>query len=385
MTGLSAARINNAPIAAEAMEVAARHAVTAERQWRPARESIEAVVAAGFVRHFVPLDRGGNAGSFTALSRAVAELGEACPATAWCASVTAHLARMAAYLPVEGFREIWRDGPDAVVVGSLIPGGHAEPVPGGWRLTGRWSYVSAVDHSDWALLCGTVPAEEGPRARMFAVARADFTVVDSWSDIGMRATGSHSLFAEGVFVPERRAMDRDVLLNGRSAGSPARCHAVPLRAVNALSFATPALGAARGMLALWRDGVAAKLRKPSPGPGNSRAAYETALARAAGEIDSAELLLDRAARIADGTGPVTALLEARNLRDCALATDLLVTAADRLFRSAGTGAHSVDAPLQRYWRDIHSMASHVVLQFAAAAGAYAREVWEASEAFPPAT
>lgn len=385
MAGLSAARTNAVPVAAEAVTVAARHAVSAEREWRPAPETIEAVVAAGFVRHFVPLACGGNAGSFTALSHAVAELGEACPATAWCASVTAHLARMAAYLPVEGFQEIWQNGPDAVIVGSLIPGGHAEPAPGGRRLTGRWSYVSAVDHSDWALLCGMVPSEEGPQARMFAVPRSDYTVVDSWSDIGMRATGSHSLFAEDVFVPERRVMDRNILLNGRSAGSPASCHAVPLRAVNALSFATPALGAARGLLGLWQDGVAAKLRKPSPGPGPARAPYETVLARAAGEIDSAELLLDRAARIADRTGVLTTLLEARNLRDCALAMDLLVTAADRLFRSAGTSAHSVDAPLQRYWRDIHSMASHVVLQFDAAAGIYAKEVWATFEGTPPAT
>ncbi|MFG2231679.1 hydrolase [Streptomyces sp. NPDC048723] len=376
MAGLHAAQIHAVPVAADVVSVAARHAVSAEREWRLAAETVDAVVAAGFARHFVPVACGGNAGSFTALSQAIAELGEACPATAWCASVTAHLARMAAYLPSEGFHEIWQNGPDAVIVGSLIPAGRAEQAPGGWRLTGRWSYVSAVDHSDWALLCGTVPGEEGPQARMFAVPRSDYTSVDSWSDIGMRATGSHSLVAEDVFVPERRVMDRNILLDGASAGSPASCHAVPLRAVNALSFATPALGAARGVLQLWQDGVAAKLLKAQRGPSVSRAAYETVLARAAGEIDSAQLLLERAAGIADRASALTPLLEARNLRDCAFAMDLLVTAADRLFRSAGTGAHSVDAPMQRYWRDIHSMSSHVVLQFDAAAGAYAGAVWD---------
>lgn len=375
MEGLLSMRTEAGPAAADVVALAALHAEEAERRWRPATEVVRAVAEAGFPRHFVPAAYGGTEGSFTALTGAIAEIGAACPATAWCASVTAHLARMAAFLPAEGAREVWAEGPDALVVGSLIPAGRAESVPGGWRLTGTWPYVSAVDHSDWALLCAMAPYPEGPRAMVFAVPRAAYAVRDTWSDIGMRATGSHSLVVEGVHVPAHRAMDRDALLEGRPADASAPCHTVPLRAVNALSFATPAWGAAQGLLALWRELVGRKLDGPTPPPAAARGAYEAVLARASGEIDSAGLLLERAARVADRGGPLSPLLTARNLRDCALAMDHVVAATDRLFRSAGTGAHSVSAPMQRYWRDIHSMASHVVLQFDAAAGVYAREVW----------
>ncbi|MER5704777.1 acyl-CoA dehydrogenase family protein [Micromonospora sp. NPDC002296] len=353
------------------LTLVAEHADAAERARRLAPEVVAALVAAGFARHFVPRDLGGAAGSFADLHRAVAEVATVCPATAWCASINAHLARMAAFLPEEGRREVWHDGPDALVVGSLIPGSRAVPAADGWRLTGSWQYVSGVDHADWALLCGVGPAGEGATAMMFALPRASWTVLDTWSDVGMCGTGSHTLTVDDVFVPARRVFQRDLAIRGGGAGASAACLAVPLRAVNALSFAGPALGAARGLLEAWRGHVTAKLSRSPSGPVPHP--YAAALARATGEIDAAELLLERACRTAD-TGEVPTVSEVRNLRDCALATDLLVTAADRLFRSAGTSAHSVDGPMQRYWRDLHSIASHVVLQFDAAATTYAEAV-----------
>jgi hypothetical protein len=65
---------------------------------------------------------------------------------------------------------------------------------------------------------------------------------------------------------------------------------------------------------------------------------------------------------------------ARSSRDCALATDLALTALNRLFRASGTSAQQENAPLQRFWRDANSAASHVVLQFEPAAAGFAERV-----------
>ncbi|MFC7511692.1 acyl-CoA dehydrogenase family protein [Streptomyces thermocarboxydus] len=150
-------------------EVAARHAHEAEDRRRPHPEVVEALLSAGFARHFVPAEHGGRVGTFAELTRAVTTVGAACTATAWCASLAANLARMAAYLPAEGRAEVWANGPDALVVGSLSPFGNAERVDGGYRLSGRWPYISGVDFSSWALLCGTVPGSGGPVPTVFAV------------------------------------------------------------------------------------------------------------------------------------------------------------------------------------------------------------------------
>jgi two-component flavin-dependent monooxygenase/oxygenase LndZ5 len=363
--------------AGEVAAVAARCADEAERMRRPHPEAVEALVRAGFARYFVPARFGGDEAGFRELGQAVGLIGESCPATAWCASLAANLARIAAYLPEPGCREIWDQdqGPDAFVVGSLAPTGRGAPASGGWRVSGSWPYISAVDYSDWALVCAVVPDGSGAVPKVFAVPRAHYRVVESWSSTGMRATGSHTLVLEDVFVPEDRAFERADLLAGRPASSTASCHTVPLEAANGLSFVTPVLGAARGMLALWSTQISKKLDGVRPaGPGPSKAGYAAAFARSSTEIDAAGLLLARAAEVADLGDGGTPQTTTRNLRDCSVAVDLLLTAANRLFRTAGTSGQSTDSVLQRLWRDVNSASTHVAVQFESAANSYA-EHW----------
>ena len=370
-------------LAPQLAELAAGQTTESETDRRVGPEVIRSLLDAGFARYFVPTDRGGDAATagFGELLDAVVTVGEACPSTAWVASLTASLGRMAAFLPADGQAELWADGPDALIVGALMPLGRAEPVGSGdgWRLAGRWPFVSAIEHSDWALVCGMAATggadgngDGAPEARFFAVPRSAYEIEDTWFNVGMRATGSNTLVLDETVVPAARSFSRDDLAAGRAEGSPAACHTVPLRAANGLAFATPVLGAARGALRSWTGYVATKASRPGlSAPSGDRATHELTLARASGEIDAAELLLRRAAAVAD-QGAVTPPDIARNTRDCALAVDLLVTAVDRLFRTAGTTGQSATNALQRFWRDVNVAATHVVLKFEAASTAYAQ-------------
>ncbi|MGY5106865.1 hydrolase, partial [Streptomyces sp. 900105245] len=144
--------------------------------------------------------------------------------------------------------------------------------------------------------------------------------------------------------------------------------------------AAPALGAAKGALAAWRRHAERKIRaaarNPAPAlpgmPSFNRVTWDVTLTRSAGEIDAAELLLERAARNADESGHgLTPARTMRGWRDCAMATDLLVGVANRLFRGVGTTGQSTAEPVQRFWRDVNSMAGHQGLQVESAATAYA--------------
>jgi alkylation response protein AidB-like acyl-CoA dehydrogenase len=364
--------------AGEVALAAAERAAAAEADRRLDPDIVKGVVAAGFPRHFVPPRWGGPAGTFTQLNPAVSAVGAGCTATAWCASLAAHVSRFAAHLPAEGLDEVWGDGPDTFMVASLTPLGTAEPVAGGYRLRGTWPFVSAVEFADYALLAATVP---GAGPRVLAVPRGSWTVEDAWRNVGMAATGSNPVTVDGVVVPEARTVSRDDLFRGRAVASDAPCHAVPMQATT-MMFAGPALGAAKGSLASWLAYVTPKIRRaaadPTPAlpgmPTFNRAAYDLVLARSAADIDAAELLLDRAAATADQGGSITTVEVMRNWRDCAVATETLVGVVNRLFKGVGTTGQALTNPVQRFWRDANSIAGHQGLQVESAATAYSHQV-----------
>lgn len=356
--------------------LAAAHAVKAELDRRLGDETADAIRDAGFARHFVPARWGGAEGGFEEFADAVAALGEGDQSAAWCASIASTLGRMAAFLPEAGQRAVWEHGPDAMVVGALMPGGTAVPRPGGWEVSGSWSYLSGIHASEHALLCCPVQLPDGgSEVRFLLVPRAAYGVRQTWFTAGMRGTGSDTLVLEPCFVPLEHTFLRDELVAGRAEG-PA-CHRAPLRGVSGLGFAAPMLGGASGMLELFAAATASK--RAAPGNANRMAAgtgiaSDLEFARASAETDAARLLLRRAARDADLGRSAGPLPTARAHRDYAVAADLLTSAVNRVVRVAGTGAQAESSPLQRHWRDANAAAGHVALQWEPAGTGYAAAV-----------
>ncbi|SFL52212.1 hypothetical protein [Streptomyces pini] len=346
-------------VAAEKLRIlAARDAAVADTSRALTPEVVAALRESGFARHFVSSRWGGSEGSFAELTRAVMTVGEGCAATAWCASLSAYSARFASHLPEEGHRALWGATPDTVIATALMPAGRATPTEGGWRLGGRWSYVSGVDFADWALVCAAVAGGEGPpRMRFFALPAGDYTVVESWDSVGMRATGSHTVVVEDAFVPAHLSFDRTDMLTGRNAGSHLPSHNVPFQAVGGLTFIAPVVGAAAGALEACAATVTGRRRNPS---------NEIKVVRASGRIDAARHLVEQNAEVIDERAFTPALM-ARNERNATFAAEIVNEAVTLLIRAAGTGGLDEGRPLQRFWRDITSATSHVALQYDTAA------------------
>ncbi|POM22835.1 Flavin-dependent monooxygenase, oxygenase subunit HsaA [Actinomadura rubteroloni] len=335
---------------------AAEFAVSADVERELVPEVAAGLIDAGFARWFTPA----VTGSFAELADGLREVAVNCPAAAWCGLVWATSGRMAAFLPERGQRDVWEDGPDVPIAASLMPAGAAERVPGGWRLTGEWHYLSGIDHARWALLCATA----GGEPRYFAVPAADYVVKDTWFTLGMRGTGSRSAVLEGVTVPEHRTVPQARVWNGVPGDPRHLCYRVPLTGAHPTMFACPALGAGDAALALWCESVA------HPGAGGG---HDEIFARSAGELDAARLLIARTTRALDA-GETTAVDAARNARDASFAADLVLTAVDRLFRSRGAAVHTEGDPLQRLWRDVRTATSHAALHPARNYALYAHAV-----------
>lgn len=351
---------NRTELLHRATAVAASRATGAHHARLLPDEVVEALRAAGFFRHFVPARWGGTAGTFTDLLHDVTEIGTACASASWYAALAAAVGRIAAYLPEEGREAIWAAGPDVLLAGALVPSGRAEPVPGGWRLSGRWPYVSAVEHAEWTLARSTTTSGE---SRFFLLPRAAYRTVGTWRSAGMRATASNTLEAAEVLVPGEHTFPAVDLVEGRGKQDGDPYLRVPLRAVNGLSFTGPMLGAARGALAEWWELL---------GPEATDPYRADAFGRSEGEADAAALLLERAARTAD-EGPVSPRDTLRSARDCALVAELLTTAVGRLVRSAGTRGQDGDGRLHRLTTDVVSASTHTMLRFGQAADAYVRQ------------
>ncbi|MEU6534277.1 hydrolase [Streptomyces sp. NPDC047000] len=338
--------------------VAAAHAADADTARGLSRDVVDGIRHAGFARHFVAARFGGTEGTFAELTGAVMAVGEGCAAAAWCASLAAYSARFAAHLPEAGHQELWGAGPDTVVATGLMPAGRARPGNGGWHVTGQWAYVSAVDFADWVMVCAAVAGAEGPpRLRFFTLPRGAYTVRESWDSVGMRATGSHTVVVDDVFVPDHLTFDRADMLTGRNGTSAVSSHNVPFQAVGGLTFIAPVAGAATGALAACAGSVTGRRRNQTA---------ELTVVRASGRVDAARLLVEQNAQVLDQR-LFTAEHMARNERNATFAAEMLREAVTLLVGAAGTAGLGERHALQRHWRDITSATSHVALQYDTAA------------------
>jgi two-component flavin-dependent monooxygenase len=353
------------------LDLVAAHAARADREQRLADEVVQAVLEVGFARHFVPEKWGGQEGTFADACRASAALGEYCPSTAWVASLAATLSRIAGYLPLEGQRLLWEGRPDALVVGSLLPLGTATATTEGWSVSGSWPYISSIEFAEWALVLARTTAPDAGDVRFFAVPRHAYRIEPTWSCLGMRATGSHTLVLDEAIVAPELSFRRSDLDSGTAVDSAVPYHTVPLEAVAGLAFAPPILGAAKGVLRAWLSAAKPRLAALAArgAPATIIESHHLALTRSAAEIDAAELLVDRVARTADASD-LSDLTVATCARDGAFAADLVVAATDRLLSNGGTAALAEHQELQRLWRDVRSGASHIMLQSSRAAAGY---------------
>lgn len=78
--------------------------------------------------------------------------------------------------------------------------GTAVSQPGGFSLTGSWSFASGIKHATHIHTLGVIEGTGEPRIFLLPVGKA--TLVDNWDVLGLRGTGSIDYRTEGVFVPE---------------------------------------------------------------------------------------------------------------------------------------------------------------------------------------
>ena len=333
-------------------------------------ESIKALADAGVFRLMQPARFGGLEADPVAFYSAVRMIASACGSTGWVASVLGIHPWHVGLFPLKAQEEVWGEDPDTRISSSYAPMGKAKIVPGGVRLSGRWSFSSGCDHATWVLLGGFVFDDNGKPVdfRTFLLPISDYTIVDVWDTVGLRGTGSNDIVVDDVFVPEYRTLSfidvNKCVVPGQEA-NPGPLFRMPYGAVFSFSITTPIIGMATGAyeahVAYQRDRVRASYagQKAAEDPHS-----QVRVARAGAEIDAAWLALGRDITdlytLAKAGEKLPMELRLRARRDQVLGTERAISAIDLLFENSGGRALKMGTPLQRFWRDAHSGRVHAI-------------------------
>src|SRR5215467_7860685 len=114
-------------------------------------ESIAELRAAGLLDVLLPRALGGSEVDFSVFSAITRVLATGCGSTAWVYAILAETAWIAALFPQKAQEEVWEDRA-ALFCASIIPWGKARRVDGGYRISGRWQYLSGSDYATWVVL-----------------------------------------------------------------------------------------------------------------------------------------------------------------------------------------------------------------------------------------
>ncbi len=217
------------------------------------RRLVDELHAAGLFRMWLPRAIGGAELPPLPFLGVIEELSRQDGSLGWCTVIPAGYGRLAGALEEDVAREIFGTGM-GVLVGTLNPTGKAVAVPGGYRVSGRWSYGSFIGYGDWVLgNCITEDAggqrrgaDGSPEFRLCLFPRTEVEVFDIWHVGGLRATGSNDYQVTDLFVPEQHTIQ---LVDFQPPPRrPGPLYAVPMTSTFVSCIATVALGIARAAI-----------------------------------------------------------------------------------------------------------------------------------------
>ena len=358
--------------AARIRPILERNAEEADRLRRLPEANVQALHDSGLCRLMVPRRLGGYETDIRTYITVMAELGRGCGSTAWTASLLNVCAWLAALFPERAQQDVWGSNPEAWIAGSLAPKGEARATAGGWIVNGRWPWASGSLHAQWAACGILMKNEQGGVANLglSLTPMTDLTIEDTWHMVGMKGTGSNTIVAKDVFVPEHRFLPYPGAFQGayRTEHKDEALYRAAFVPFTILILIGSQLGVAKAALdhvianASRRGVTHTNFERQSESTG-----FQIQVAEAAMKIESAYLHafrasddLDRDAR--SGQHPdLTA--RAKTRADVALVAKYCREAVDLLVSAHGTSSLADSNRLQRLWRDIHVASHHAITEW----------------------
>jgi 3-hydroxy-9,10-secoandrosta-1,3,5(10)-triene-9,17-dione monooxygenase len=345
------------------------------------KETLDDLHQAGLFRFHQPKRWGGMELPFVAMFDVPAEVARGCASTGWnVANLSIHHWMLALY-DERAQAEVWGQDPDALIAsGIAFPQGKGRKVDGGFVISGFWNFSSGVDPSTWNMLAVTVrDGEKVIDHRMCLVPRGEYEIVDDWNVLGMRSTGSKSVKATEVFVPEHRALCMYDIRGGSNfpgaRGNANPMFRVPLAALGSHCLAGAGVGNAQAALEMTTEAIKERSTNYTGMRMRDFQAVQLRVSRAGAQVDAARLVIradcHTAERIALEGRPPTMEEKLRFKRNAAWAMEQCTEAVDSLHALAGANGIYDRYPIQRLFRDQHALSAHIGFSWDAQGGPWA--------------
>jgi alkylation response protein AidB-like acyl-CoA dehydrogenase len=330
---------------------------------------VEAIQAAGLFRLKLPTELGGADADPVTQLEVIEALSSIYPSAGWVLMTNATaIGQPGAFLPDEAIETVFAGGrvPMAATVGGV--NSTAVPMKGGYRLSGRWQFVSGVRHAEWISL-GAWVVQEGagpPQLRRCVIPAASARIHDNWQVAGLAGTGSCDISVEGLFVPEAFTWDAGDRMRGTpKRGGPIFLLGFPGFVSN--EHAGFALGVARRSLDLIVEAAQSKRR----GRGTAavtlvdRPVFQHWMGEADLRLRAARALTieihEQAWQTVSAGQTPEPWLEAEMRASAVLCTEVAVEIATQAFRYGGGAALFLSDKLQQYMRDANAGAQHLAV------------------------
>ncbi len=246
-------------------QIGEKEALQADENRTLSQNVIDAIVEEGIHRLIIPKDYGHPQIDFTTFAEMVKTVGYYNLSAAWLTYFYSLHNSWVAFMPKHRMDEIYNSG--GLIADIFAPVGKVEPCEGGYRLNGQWNYVSGVNSATWISVGAMYhfEGEEIPHHLLLAAEISEFTVINNWDSLGLRGSGSNTVIAEDLFIPEDMVINFTKVMENRKpdkyeVDEGYLYYHVPFFSAFFFGFGAMAIGAAERVLDEYKERTSKRIR-----------------------------------------------------------------------------------------------------------------------------
>ena len=331
-------------------------------------EVVDAIAGQDLLRLLLPRSLGGQEVHLLDFCKAAEAVGMGDGSAGWFVNQSnVSAATSAAAMPHAAAAAIFNGPRAGLAWGARHNYSKAIRVPGGYRLTGKWSFASGSRHTDWIGAHSAVQNPDGtphiryarPDDRSFLFLKSKARIIDDWHVLGLRGTGSDTYEVADLFIPDEHAPAREAPEEWREKGP---LYPILSTLLYATGFCAVTLGIGRKMLETYTQLVRGRHSKASINPMAQNNAIQREIGLMEAKLSAARAFVHEAVceiYDASAAGHITVDHRMRMRLATTYAMNEATDVSVQCYRGAGTGAIMDSQPFERRRRDALTASQHM--------------------------